>query len=168
MHAFRSAHAARDATVKIDQRDESGDRVIAGRRTAGRSPITEQLLRKEVSQDLEALMNTVAMESSDDLVDFEHVRKSVLNFGLPDLVHRTLDEGNVADIKSEIEDVLKHFEPRLASDTIHAKRDTTIDKTELKLRFMVQADLRCDPVNVGVEFTADLDVDGTTIRINRL
>ena len=41
MYAFRSAHAARDANKKIDLRDESGERVIAGRRSASRTPITE-------------------------------------------------------------------------------------------------------------------------------
>ena len=41
MLAFRSAHAARDARKKLDLRDESGERVIAGRRAAGRMPITE-------------------------------------------------------------------------------------------------------------------------------
>ena len=55
MHAFRSAHAARDATKKIDLRDESGERIIAGRRSAGRSPITELQLRREVARDLELL-----------------------------------------------------------------------------------------------------------------
>lgn len=168
MYAFRSAHAARDATTKIDQRDEAGERVIAGRRTAGRSPITESMLRREVAHDLEALMNTVALESADDLSDFEGVRKSILNFGLPDIVHRTIDEASVDDVNTEIETVLKHFEPRLAPDTVHAVRDKAVDKAELKVRFVVQADLRCEPVNVPVEFVADVDVDGNAIQINRL
>ncbi len=167
MYAFRSAHAARDATTKIDQRDESGERVIAGRRTAGRTPITEALLRREVAHDLEALMNTVAFESSEDLTGFDCVRRSVLNYGLPDIAHRTIDEAAVDDVKDEIEAVLRHFEPRLASDSIQAARDTTVDRTELKVRFVVQADLRCEPVNVPVEFVADVDVDGTAIQINR-
>ncbi len=168
MFAFRSAFAAGDATTKIDLRDEAGDRIIAGRRSTGRTPISEPLLRKEVAKDLEALMNTVALESSEDLTDFDCVRKSVLNFGLPDIVHRTIDETGVDNVKTEIETALKHFEPRLEPDTIHAARDEGIDKTELKVRFLVQADLRCDPVNVGVEFVADVDVDGTAIQINRL
>jgi type VI secretion system protein ImpF len=168
MYAFRSAHEARDATTRIDQRDEAGERVISGRRTAGRSPITEPLLRREVARDLEALMNTVAFESSQDLTDFEGVRKSVLNFGLPDIVHRTIDEGSVSDVKSEIETVLKHFEPRLEPGTIHAARDAKVGKHELKVRFMVHADLRCEPVNVPVEFVADVDVDGSAVQITRL
>jgi type VI secretion system protein ImpF len=39
---------------------------------------------------------------------------------------------------------------------------------ELKLRFVVQADLRCDPLNVPVEFIADVDLDSGGIQINRL
>jgi type VI secretion system protein ImpF len=168
MFAFRSAHAARDATKKIDLRDEAGDRVIAGRRSVGRAPITESVLRKEVARDLEALMNTVALESSEDLQDFEYVRKSILNFGLPDLVHRTSDETSVDDVKKGIETVLETFEPRLAADSIHAARDETLDSNELKVRFVVQADLRCEPVDVPVEFVADVEFDCSAVMINRL
>jgi type VI secretion system protein ImpF len=168
MFAFRSAHAARDATKKIDLRDEAGERVISGRRSAGRAPITEPMLRREVARDLEALMNTVALESAEDLRDFEHVRASIVNFGLPDIAHRSIDEAGVDHISAEIETVLENFEPRLARDSVHAIRDKSIDSTELKIRFMVQAELRCEPVDVPVEFVADVEVDSCTIQINRL
>jgi type VI secretion system protein ImpF len=168
MFAFRSAHAARDATKKIDLRDEAGERVISGRRSAGRAPITETLLRREVARDLEALMNTVALESAVDLRGLEHVRASIINFGLPDIVHRSIDEAGVDHISTEIETVLEIFEPRLAHDSIHAARDKSIDSTELKIRFMVQAELRCEPVDVPVEFVADVEVDSSAIQINRL
>jgi type VI secretion system protein ImpF len=117
---------------------------------------------------VEALMNTVALESSEDLTEFDCVRKSVLNFGLPDIVHRTIDETSADDIKDEIKAALKHFEPRLTPDSVQAVRDKAIDNFELKIRFVVQADLRCEPVNVPVEFVADVDVDGNAIEINRL
>ena len=168
MFAFRSAHAARDATKKIDLRDEAGERIISGRRAVGRSPITESMVRREVARDLEALMNTVALESAEDLTEFEFVRKSVLNFGLPDLVHRTIDDGSISDVKSEIEAILTIFEPRLVRDTIHATRDVSVEATELKVRFLVHADLRCVPVDVPVEFVADMDLDGNAFQINRL
>ena len=168
MFAFRSAFAARDATKKVDLRDEAGERIISGRRSVGRAPITESMLRREVARDLEALMNTVALESAEDLRDFAHVRKSILNFGLPDLVHRTTDEATVDDVKTEIETVLTNYEPRLTADSIHADRDRSVDSTELKIRFVVQAELRCEPVDVPVEFIADVDLDSNTIQINRL
>jgi len=113
-------------------------------------------------------MNTVALESAEDLTDLEYVRKSILNFGLPDLVHRSIDEAGVEDVKNELETVMTNFEPRLARESVHASRDRKIDPGDLKVRFVVQAELRCDPVDVPVEFVADLDVDGSAITINRL
>ena len=91
MHAFRAAHEAKDATSKIDLRTSDGDRVIAGRRLRPRQVITEQVLRREVARDLDALLNTVAMESTVEMDDASYARKSILNFGLPDISPLTID-----------------------------------------------------------------------------
>jgi len=168
MHAFRSAYAARDSKKALDLRDQSGERIIASRRSAGRFPITELQLRREVARDLDALMNTVAFESAEDIREFEFVRKSILNFGLPDIVHRTLEEGSAEDVKEEILNALLNFEPRIDRNSIRVSRDATVDTHELKIRFIVRAELLCEPVNVPVEFVADLDVDVGSIQINRL
>jgi type VI secretion system protein ImpF len=168
MLAFRTAHAARDTRNKIDLRDKSGDRVIAGRHSSGRFPISETLLRREVANDLDSLMNTVALESTEDLSGFAHVRASILNYGFPDIAHRSIDEISVDDLKDEIRTVLMTFEPRLERGTIRARRDTSVTAEQLKLRFIVQADLHCEPLNVPVEFIADVDLDSGGIHINRL
>jgi type VI secretion system protein ImpF len=168
MYAFRTAHEARDAKKKIDLRDESGERVISNRRTAARTAITEPTLRREVARDLDSLMNTIAMESTQDLTNYEQVRKSILNFGFPDITHRTIDELSLDDVKYEIADVLASFEPRLVRSTVQVTRDTSIDAADLKVRFVVRADLFCEPLNVPVEFVADVEVDTGKIIINRL
>lgn len=168
MHAFRSAFAARDSKKKIDLRDEAGERIISGRRTAGRSPITELQLRREVARDLESLMNTVAFESAEDIQEFQYVRKSILNYGFPDIVHRTIDQASVDDVREEIQTALMTYEPRLNRDSIQASRDTSIKSHELKVRFLVRAELHCEPVNVPVQFVADLELDSGNIQINRL
>jgi type VI secretion system protein ImpF len=168
MYAFRSAHEARDARKKIDLRDESGERVIANRRTAARVAITEPMLRREVARDLNALMNTIAMESTQNLQSFEHVRKSILNFGFPDIAHRSIDEISLNDVKYEIATVLTSYEPRLVRDTVQVTRDSTVDAADLKVRFIVRADMSCEPLNVPIEFVADVEVDTGKITINRL
>ena len=91
MHAFRAAHEAGDATSKIDLRTSDGDRVIAGRRLRPRQVITEQVLRREVARDLDALLNTIAFESTIEMADAPYARKSILNFGLPDISNLTID-----------------------------------------------------------------------------
>jgi type VI secretion system protein ImpF len=124
MLAFRLAHEARDARKKLNLRDEFGERVIAGRRSAGRFPISETLLRREVSHDLETLLNTIALVAT--------------------------------------------YEPRLDRKTIRVRRDGSVGPEQLKLRFIVHADLKAEPLNVPVEFVADVDLDSGDIQINRL
>ncbi len=167
MHVFRAAHQAKDATKKIDIRTEAGDRVIAGRRLRARQAITEPVLRREVSRDLEALLNCVAIESTIDLTDVPYARKSILNYGLADIAHRTIDEKSVGNIPEEIRHAIATYEPRLAAASLQIERDTSIDNTELRVRFIVRADLTCYPVHVPVEFVADV-VDTGKISINRL
>jgi len=168
MFACRSAHEARDAKKKLDLRDESGERVIAGRRSAARAAITEPMLRKEVARDLESLMNTIALDSSIDMTRFDQARKSVLNYGFPDITHRTIDETSVDDIRTEIIDVLRRYEPRLAAGSIEAVRDNRVSPDELRIRFLVRADLSCEPLNVPIEFVAEVELDSGKIQINRL
>jgi type VI secretion system protein ImpF len=167
MHVFRTAHEARDAKRIIDQRNEAGERVIAGRRLRARQVITESMLRREVSRDLDALLNTVALESTIDMDDAPNVRRSILNFGLPDLALRTIDETGVDEIPDEIRTAIVNYEPRLAAGSLRIERDKTVDAVELKIRFLVRAELVCYPVHVPVEFVADI-VESGKIVVNRL
>lgn len=165
MFAFREAHRSRDAKVQLDLRDASGERIIAGRRAAPRAAITESKLRQEIATDLEALVNTINFGSSTDLSRFEHVRRSVLNHGFPDIQNRSIDEYRVGNIKSELAEVLVGFEPRLVKQSIVVERDESLDGAELKIRFVVRADLNCDPLNIPVQFVADVELDTGKIAI---
>lgn len=167
MHVFRVSHEAKDAKKRMDGRNESGDRIIPSRRLRTRQVITESALRSEVSRDLEALLNTVAMESTVDMADIPYAQKSILNFGLPDIADRTIDEKAVDKIPEEIRTAIMQYEPRLARASLHIERDMSVDPTELKVRFLVRADLTCDPVHVPVEFVADV-IDTGKILVNRL
>jgi type VI secretion system protein ImpF len=167
MHVFRAAHAAKDATKALDMRTETGERVVAGRRLRARQVITEPVLRREVSRDLEDLLNTVAMESTVDMSEAEWVRKSVLNFGLPDISHYGVDALAIRKLPDEIRAAIVNYEPRLAAASLQIERDPNPDGDELRVRFLVRADLSCEPVHVPVEFTADITAAGE-ITVNRL
>jgi type VI secretion system protein ImpF len=167
MHAFRAAHRDRDAAVPIDIR-ERGDRVISSRRATSRAPISESELRKLVNSDLVALFNTTHLNSAEDLSSAPEVRKSILNFGFPDLVRRSIDENEVSGIAREIETTLRAFEPRLAPNSIRARRDETVSSDTLTVRFLVSAELRAEPVNIQAEFIAEVEVDSGKVRIDRL
>jgi type VI secretion system protein ImpF len=168
MYAFRAAHEKRDAKKRMDLRDEAGERVIAARRITTKSPISESGLRREVMTDLLSLLNTTNFGAAEDLSTLPAVRSSILNYGFPDLSWRTIDENSLGGVAREIEVALADFEPRLARDSIKAKRDMTVGAEELRLRFVVKADLRAQPVNVPVEFVAEVELDSGKIKIDRL
>jgi len=167
MHVFRTAHEAKDAKRFIDQRNEAGDRILASRRLRARQVITESMLRREVSRDLDALLNTVALDATVDMEHAPHVRKSILNFGLPDIAVRTIDENGVNEIPEEIRTAIVNYEPRIAANSLRIARDKEVDPVELKIRFVIRGELVCHPVHVPVEFVADI-VEAGKIVINRL
>lgn len=167
MRAFRAAHEAKDATTKIDLRTTDGDRIVAGRRLRPRQVITEKVLRHEVARDLDALLNTIAMELTVDMGDVPFARKSIVNFGLPDISSLTINSTEIKRIPDEIRAAVVNFEPRLASASLQIERDLTLDPAELKVRFLVRADLTCYPVQIPVEFVADI-VESGKIVVNRL
>jgi type VI secretion system protein ImpF len=167
MAAFRRAHEEGDATRRIDERDEGGERIVAGRRSTGRSTMSEAALQRTVGEDLENLMNTINLEAAIDIEEHDAVRRSILNYGFADVVHRSIDEIGVDDVGEEIQTALRIFEPRLVPDSVHVARDRTIDTSELKIRFVVRADLDCDPLNVPVEFVAELERDSGKITVSR-
>ena len=96
------------------------------------------------------------------------MRKSILNYGFPDLSWRTLDEVEISDIAGEVETALSEFEPRLDRKSIKARRDLDAKAEDLRLRFVIKADLRAQPVNLQVEFVAEVEVDSGKIKIDRL
>ena len=165
MFAFREAHRAKDAKVQLDLRDAGGERVVAGRRAAPRTAITESKLRQEIAIDLETLVNTINFGSFTDLSRFENVRCSILNRGFPDIQNKSIDEHRVEAIKTEMAQVLLAYEPRLLKQSIVVERDEALDKAELKIRFVVRADLNCEPLNIPVQFVADVELDTGKIAI---
>lgn len=168
MYAFRAAHEKRDAKVRLDLRDEAGERVIAARRPHSRTPITEAALRREVAADLVSLLNTTNLDSAFDLESCPAVASSILNFGFPDLSWRTLQDSGVGEIAREIETAIVDFEPRLDRKSIKARLDETVGADEQKLRFLVKADLRLDPLNMPIEFAAEVELDSGKIKVDRL
>ena len=70
------------------------------------------------------------------------MRRSILNYGLPDIGARTIDEARVAMIAGEVRAALQIYEPRLDPRTITVTRDETV-KDGLRIRFGVCMQSSC-------------------------
>jgi type VI secretion system protein ImpF len=167
MFAFRDAHAKKDAReIRSNRRNAAEGRVVASRASLNAS-ITEPQLRAEVARDLDALLNTTNLGSVIDLSRHDEVRRSIVNFGLPDIVNRTIDESRVEELVDEIREAIIQFEPRIIAKTIKVSRDHTVDPATLAIRFVVTGDMACNPVAVPVEFIADLEAGLGKIGIRK-
>ena len=166
MFAFREAHKQRDSRKAADLRDEHGQRIISGRR-ARKGAITEEQLREQLTTDLNALLNTTNMEAGFDLGEFPQVRESILNYGIPEISNRTIDEHRVSDIADELRSALLQYEPRLRPEALVVTRDASVDPDTLNIRFEVSGEMACDPADVAVEFVADIEIDTGKMRISR-
>lgn len=166
MFAFRDAHRSRDSRLSVGQSSSSGTEVLSSRKSV-RIGISETQLRGELTRDLDMLMNTTNLGSTIDLSAAPEVERSIVNYGLPDIVNRTIDENRVDNIVDEIKAAIFAFEPRLIAGTLGVARDELADAGVLAIRFNVTGEMSCDPVAVPVQFVADLEVGSGKLSIKK-
>ncbi len=169
MYAFRSAAAAGDSKEKLDIRTQDGERVIASRRATAtrRRSLSDGELKRLMSLDLEALLNTTNLDSAaPELLDeLPFVKRSILNFGMPDMANKTVDETMRIDaIRDDLRKAILQFEPRLLPKTLEIVRDTE-GEDDLSIRFVVRSDMRADPVPTSVEFVTEVELQSGDIKI---
>lgn len=128
----------------------------------------EAMLRESLDLDLGHLLNTVNLASVMDLSGYARVSKSTLNFGMNDLVHMTTDQAHVGHLSEALRDVLLAHEPRLDKHSLKIVRHDEVDELNQRVAFTVQADMLCHPVDIPLEFVAEMDVGSGKVDLRNL
>jgi len=166
MSAFRDAFDARDAR-ETPLRTVEGERLIQGRGARQRRG-DEVSLKRDLSVDLVALMNTVNLGSAQGLEGHNYVRDSILNFGLPDITRLTSGDVGVDGIRDEIVRALVLYEPRIVADTIRVDKEVRSEEAEQRVRFSVSCEMTCTPADLAVDFVAELEISSGKVNLTRL
>jgi type VI secretion system protein ImpF len=166
MSAFREAFEARDAK-DVQVRIVDGEKVIEGRQSRQRRG-DEVALKRDLAVDLLALVNTINLNSTLDLQEASYVRKSVLNYGLPDISHMTSLDASVEQIRDQLITALKTYEPRILPETLIVDKEIVKDDVNQRVRFAVSCEMFCTPVDVAMDFVAELEVSSGKINLSRL
>jgi type VI secretion system protein ImpF len=117
-------------------------------------------LKESLIRDLEWLLNTGRLEISQDLDDFPEVRKSVLNFGIPDISGVSLSHQDRASLEREIQQAILDFEPRILPGTLKVSVALNDDEmNETTLVFEIQGEMWWQPVPERFYLRATLDVE---------
>ena len=133
--------------------------------------VNASVLREAVRRDIEALFNVERFESGlqltdieqtgfetpqEMIADFPHVRRSVLNYGVPSFSGRAISDFDLAALAKELREVIAVFEPRLKRDTIRVKVAQG-DRTGMRIE--VDAMLMLSPVPERLRLSTMIDLD---------
>lgn len=133
--------------------------------------VTRDVLREAVRRDIETLFNIERMEAhtlltdreaqrietpASLLADFPHVRRSVINFGVPAFAGRSGTDFDKTALARDLRDVLTVFEPRLKSNTIRVKVEHN-EKTGMRITIDAMLMLSPTPERLKLSTTIDLD-----------
>ena len=115
-------------------------------------------LRNSVRRDLEALLNARRCWRSWPS-RFDELAVSPIGYGIPDFASGAFnDPERREELRSEIEQTLRRFEPRLMS--VHVQLIDSRERLETTLRLRIDAVLHAEPAPEAITF--DTLVDPTT------
>ena len=133
--------------------------------------VSASVLREAVRRDIEALFNVERFESGlqlsdlerkdyetheERIADFPHVRRSVLNYGVPSFSGRSISDFDLAALAKELREVIAVFEPRLKRETIRVK---VAQGDRAGMRIEVDAMLMLSPVPERLRLSTMIDLD---------
>ena len=168
MYAFRDAATKGDSRKAEELRDQNDARILTQRGSIRRRGADEYQLRRNLDMDLGDLVNTINLASCLDLEGMDRVRDSVLNFGVGDMTHLTMDAVRNADVAETLRRALLRHEPRLIAETLGVALKAVEDGPEQRIAFEVSAEMACRPVDIPLEFVAELDVGSGKVRLRNL
>ncbi len=132
-------------------------------RKAAPSSANIRELKKSISRDIEALLNTRRELLDGAPGEYTEVNNSLLMFGLPDFTsYSLLNPEHRKLIRRSVEEALTKFEPRLKSVRVTLEPPRKFDAA---LHFRIDALLRLDPAPEPVSFDAALQLGTSSYSV---
>jgi len=167
LQVFRASHSDRDSHHRRQISDDGTTRLTSARKQR-RFGVSEHQLRRHLEADLAALLNTIHLEATVSLDEAPHVANSILNYGFRDLSGLGRVALNTPAVVDTLRQSLIRFEPRLIAETLDVQiRDTGSGKTH-HLAIFVTAELLGDPVDVPLDFDAEIDLGAGKMSLSNL
>ncbi len=124
--------------------------------------------RQAVLRDLAWLLNTFAHIQQDGFDEFEEIPSSVLNFGVQDITGMTASSLSSEEMRYQLMEALRRFEPRILSNTISI--DMVVDPEAMSnrsIRFEIRGDLWAQPIPESLFIKTEMDLETGECQLNR-
>ncbi len=141
------------------------DRLTDNRRDGKLDTMDERVLsfrrfRESVIRDLEWLLNTGSIETTQDLSDFPEARRSVINYGIRDLAGVWIGGKDIGTLEEELRRVIVDFEPRILPDSLKIRVSAGSREMDAKaITFEIEGELWWQPLSERFYLKATLDLE---------
>ena len=168
MNVFRQAAREKDAKAESEQTDSVDGRVLSSRSIERRDGADQATLRNHLATDLGNLMATIHLQASQPLDGLDYVRDSILNYGIQDLSRMTEDGAKSPRFLAALREQLLAHEPRLIAETLVIKLRKPDADSRQRMAFDISAEMSARPIDVPLEFVAEIDTGAGKIAISNL
>lgn len=128
----------------------------------------DAVMRDEIKEDISNLLGTVHLGAAVDLTDFPYVRGSILNYGMPDLMSKIMSEFGTAQVQRDLREAIRLYEPRFDSKRLVIQAWEDAGDGRQHVGFDIRSEMRADPVDVSVFFSAHVDTGAQKVAVAKL
>ena len=128
--------------------------------SAGDSELSQHELKNAVIRDLGSLLNSVNLSVVEDLDDYPEVKKSVLNYGVPELSGHSMSSVNAKEMEKAVRLAILEFEPRIIRNSLRIK--VSADRNSMAhnaLSFSIEGAIFGQPAPFQVLLQSRLDLE---------
>jgi type VI secretion system protein ImpF len=168
MNVFRQAARERDAKSVAGEVADTDGRTLSRRSVERREGADQATLRDHLAIDLGNLMATINFEATVPLDGLDHVRRSILNYGIQDMSRLTDETVKDSRVMRDLRATLLAHEPRLIAETLVVKLRRPEADSKQRMAFDITAEMSARPVDVPLEFVAEIDTGAGKIAVSNL
>lgn len=121
-------------------------------------------LRATVRRELAWLLNTTNFGSIVDLEPYPQVKTSVLNYGVPDLAGKALNNRLILLRARDIRAAIRAFEPRMDERSLVVEPSEKVERDNA-ITFVIHGDVRSAVRAIPVKFRSDVEADTAAVTI---
>ena len=131
-----------------------------------RRAATLEEIRDSVIRDLNWLFNVEDLGAVHDLSTFQHIKKSVLNYGVSSVSGRTVGGMGKKDVEVLVRDSIRHFEPRILPETLEVRANLHPDTySQHAIVLEIVADLWAHPLPIQLFLQTEIDIDSGKVVV---
>ena len=128
--------------------------------------LSQQEYKAAVIRDLAWLLNSSSLDTVFDLEPYPAVKRSVLNYGLPDISGHTATSIDTEELEKNLKQVVYEFEPRIVPNSLQLSVQSDPDEMNHNaLQFEIEGVVFEQPMPFQVMLRSRLDLESGEFEI---